>query len=69
MAFVTSCEALAGTRIAQWVHHEDRYDNSLHHERTLLPSGLKFVTADWIKIVLWITAISAEVRVSEKEKS
>ena len=32
----TSCGALAGTRIAQWVHPmNDRSDDPSHHERTL----------------------------------
>ena len=34
----TSRGALAGTRIAQWVHPmKDRSDDPSHHERTLLP--------------------------------
>ena len=34
----TSCGALAGTKIAQWVHPmKDRSDDPSHHERTLLP--------------------------------
>ena len=34
----TSRGALAGTKIAKWVHPmKDRSDNPSHHERTLLP--------------------------------
>ena len=36
----TSRGALAGTRIAQWVHSmKDRSNDPLHHERTLLPQS------------------------------
>ena len=48
----TSCGALAGTKIAQWVQPmKDWSDDPLHHERTLLPqsyiSHLKSCEVTW----------------------
>ena len=39
----TSCGALAGTRIAQWVHPmKDRSDDPLHHEHIMVASELTY---------------------------